>query len=100
MTPDSIKRERARLKRNGFPGKPARAPLWVWSGDRTHYIAARVYRLPGSQCFEPQDVNMIEIWETHDRRKRARIIPARDLVHFAINAEPTEVALLAARRRP
>jgi len=101
VTPLPIRVARSRAKREGhYLGEPAKAPLWTWSGDRTHYLAARIYTLPGGERgFEPREVPMIEIWETHDRRKRARIVPAKDLVHALINLDPAAF-VLAARRIP
>lgn len=98
--PASIKRERARMKRAGFLGRPERAAVSCFSDDRTHYMAIRRYTFPAVPALdlEPHTRAYVEIWETHDRGGRAKIVPVRDLVHCMQNMQSHEFACMCTRR--
>jgi hypothetical protein len=91
-TPHCIILERRRMRRAGFTGRVTKVLSKLRDG--AHYMRVVSYTLDGVV------VPYVELWETHDRARRARIVPLIELVHLVQNVGLTEFEQIAHRRRP
>lgn len=91
-TPHCIILERRRMRRSGFKGKVGKVLSKSRSG--AHHVRVVTYVLG------EVPVPYVELWETHDRARRARIVPLADLVHVIQNLGLDEMKQIASRRRP
>jgi hypothetical protein len=91
VTSKSVLAERRRLRLAGLPLARARRVIAHHSdADRNHHARVVMYG----------NAPHVELWETHDRARRARVVPLRDLVHIVQNMSAEEMAAIAKRRRP
>lgn len=62
--------------------------------DGAHYMRVVNYTVDNAV------VPYVELWETHDRARRARIVPLTEMVHLVQNVGLVEFEQIAHRRRP
>lgn len=91
-TPHCIQLERRRMRRAGFEGVAGTVLSKTRCGS--HYLRVVSY------AFKAGAVPFVELWETHDRARRARIVPLSDLVHLVQNVGVEELQTITSRRRP
>lgn len=83
------------MKRDGVSlGRPLKA-LHVARDGRAHAIRVVPYESP-----DGQQTLCAELWESHDRARRARIVPLSDLVHLIQNISADEFRAICKRRKP
>lgn len=87
--------ERRRMRRAGTLGVATRVHSHHVDG-RAHHLRVVDYALDPHDYPTPH----VELWESHDRGRRARIVPLCLLVHLIQNIGADELASIAARRRP
>jgi len=80
------------MRRAGWNGVAHRVISKSRSG--AHYMRVVAY-VVGDEL-----VPYVELWETHDRARRARIVPLADLVHLVQNVGPDEMKQIAGRKKP
>lgn len=92
MTPSAVLKERRRMRRNGFVMRAGR-PLWHVRDGRAHHIRVVPYQAEATTTL------YVELWETHDRARRARIVPLSEVVHLLQNIGKVEFSTIAKRRK-
>lgn len=97
MTARAVLLERRRLRRGGFRGR-AHTVLFTHRDSRSHSIRVVLYAFGNRR--RPTLQPFVELWESHDRARRARIVPLSELVHLVQNVGEMEFWQIAARRRP
>lgn len=94
MTAKAIVNERRRMRRNGFKGAAGRV-LSSTRDSRSHSIRVVLYRFR-----DGTESPFIELWESHDRARRAKIVPLSELVHVIQNLDEAEFWAIAQRKKP
>ena len=94
-TPRSVAAERRRMRRAGELGRAHRV-LWHVVDGRAHHLRAVTYIDDATLSAS----TFVELWESHDRGRRARIVPLCRLVHLVQNVSADELASISSRRRP
>lgn len=94
-SPKAVINERARMRRRGFKGRAGR--IVFKARDGAHYLRVVEYnfgvRLVTKSLF-------VEVWESHDRARRARVAPLAELVHLLQNIGEDEFWQVCARAKP
>lgn len=94
MTARAVLNERQRMRRTGFKGTAGY--VYFCAGDgRSHNLRVVEYTFPDRRIKK-----YVELWEAHDRARRARILPLADLVHVVQNLSADELKTAANRKRP
>jgi hypothetical protein len=94
VTAKAIINERRRMRRKGFRGRAGEVIASI-RDSRSHSLRIVLYAFTGGP---PQP--FIELWESHDRARRAKIVPLSELVHVIQNLSESEFWAIAARKKP
>lgn len=90
--PAAVDREREAMRARGFLGEPVPGDAPTYT-DGPHSLTVRLYRYP--DCADPRP--FVEVWESHDGAREARIYPLSEVVHLLQNVTEREFYVLGGR---